>query len=416
MDQRAIFAKIGFNTIIQIAGKAISILLGFITVALLTRYLGVAGYGNFTLVFAYLSFFGIIADFGLQLTIVRELSQQKEKHHLLYGTYFGLKLILVSLSILLAVLALSFFSYSSELKTAIVIGALGVGIGSLSNFGTAIFQSNIRLDLVTLIDVFTKIVTVGLISVFVFLKLNFYYIISTVLIGNLIGFLLTMLLLKKMISFKFSYNFQIAKKIIFLSFPVGLTSLFSLAYFKLDTIMLSVLRNQTEVGIYSLSYKIFENILILWGFYMASVYPLLAKVYYQNRIKFHKIMRNSLFLALGFSFFIITIGFIFAPLLIRIFGGEEFSLSIFPFRIILFSIPLLFINNLLYHIFVIYKKNYSILLCMFFSLLLNFFLNLIFIPKGGYIAASYITVLSEVSLLIFYLLNFINLKTSIMKT
>ena len=72
--KNSILYKIGFNTLIQFIGKAVSVLLGLATVALLTRYLGLAGYGNFTLVFAYMSFFGVFADFGLQLAIVRELS------------------------------------------------------------------------------------------------------------------------------------------------------------------------------------------------------------------------------------------------------------------------------------------------------------------------------------------------------
>lgn len=415
MDNRSIFLRIGFNTLVQFGGKIISVLLSFLTVALLTRYLGTAGYGNFTLVFVYMSFFGVFADFGLQLTIVRELAQKNIDTDKIYGTYFWLKFLLVFVSTILALIVLLFFPYSQTLKIGIIVGALAVGIGGLSGYGTAIFQSNIRLDLVTLIDVITKLVTVGLIAAFVFLKLSFYHIVATVLFGNIVGFLVTIVILKKFIRFNFYYDHLLAKKIIQWSFPIGLTSFFSLAYFKLDTIMLSVMRSSAEVGIYSLAYKILENILVLWGFYMASVYPVLSG-FSDDRRRFLGLFKKSIFIAFGSSVFLIFIGFISAPTLINVFGGGGFHASILPFKILLFSVPIFFLDNLFYTLFLIKKKIAIVLYGMTLVLIVNFFLNLIFIPRNGYIAASYITILSELALLLFYLTMLFQLKIRTQKS
>ncbi len=409
MMEKTLIKKIGFNTASQIIGKILSVLLGFISVGILTRYLGASDYGDFTLVFAYLSFFGIIADFGLQLTIVRELSQNNIKASAIYGTYFWLKLSLVILSTLFALIVLLFFPYSAALKMGIIIGALGVGIGGMTGFGTAIFQSNLRLDLVTIIDVSTKIITVAFIVLFVFLKFNFYYIVSTVLIGNFTGFIITALLLKRMIKFDFNFDSSLAKKIITWSIPIGFTSFFSVVYFRLDTIMLSVMKGSYEVGIYGLSYRVFENILMFWGFYMASVYPMLAG-FKNDKKNFTDLLKKSTFAAFISSIFLIFAGLILAPLVVNIFGGAEFYPSILSFKILLFSIPFFFLDNLFYTLFLIERKIKIILFGMGLTLLINFFLNLIFIPVNGYIAASYITVLSEIILFLFYLIAIFRLK------
>lgn len=403
MNSKSLFSKIGYNTLIQIGGKIISVALGFLTVVLLTRYLGVEGYGNFTLVFAYLTFFGIIADFGLQLTIVRELSQNTLKAGRIYGTYFWLKFSLVVISTVLALVVLLFFPYSLSLKIGIMIGALAVGIGGLTGCGTAIFQANLRLDLVTFVDVIAKIVTVSFIIIFVFLKFSFYHIISTVLVGNLIGFFVTWVLVKKMIKFNFTYDPALAKKIMRWSIPIGLTSFFSVAYFRIDMIMLSIMRGSTDVGIYSLAYKILENILVLWGFYMASVYPTLSRLS-NNRKRFMELFKKSIFVALGFSALMIFVGLITAPILISVFGGVGFYASILPFKILLFSVPIFFINNLVYYLFLIEKKMTIVLYGMILALMTNFIFNFVFIPKSGYIAASYVTILSEFILMMFYLI------------
>lgn len=402
--EKNIFYKIGFNTLVQFSGKIISVILGFLTVGLLTRYLGTSGYGDFTLVFAYMSFFGVFADFGLQLAIVRELSQKSISAEKIYGTYFWIKLALIIASTALALILLIFFPYSNSLKVGIVIGALAVGIGGLSGYGTAIFQSKIRLDLVTYIDTLSRLVSVILIIIFIFIKLNFYYIVSTVLIGNFVAFLATVYLLKKDIKFDFKYDPELANKIIKWSIPIGLTSFFSLAYFKIDTIMLSIMKGSTDVGIYSLSYKILENILMLWGLYMASVYPLMAKFKGDSEQRnVLGLLKSSSLIAISLSFFIILLGFIFAPIIVNIFGGLNFGASVVPFKILLFSLPIFFINNILYNFYLVERKVKFIIMGMLFTLAINFFLNVFFISKYSYVGAAYVTIVSEIALLLFYL-------------
>lgn len=400
---KSIFYRIGFNTFIQILGKGISIILGFISVGLLTRYLGQEGFGNFTLVFAYLSLFGIIADFGLQLTMVRELAKKESLPKKIYGTYFWLKVFLVIISTLLAIICLLFLPYSRFLKIGIIVASMGVTVGVLNTYGTVIFQANLRLDLVTAVDVLTKIITTVFIVLFVFWKLSFYSILLTILIGNLAGTILIIFLIKKFITFNLALDLNLAKKLLIQSFPVGLISVLALFYFKIDTLILSIFRGAIEVGIYGLAYKIIENLLVLWGFYMATLYPLLSNLLSKRKtIEAGELWRKSLLISLGFSAAIIIIGYIFAPLVIQILGGREFGGSVIALRILLFSLPLFFVNNLFYHTFLAKNETRRPLLAISSSLIFNLILNLIFIPKWGYIAAALNTLITEGYLLSFY--------------
>ena len=403
-----IFLKIGFNTSIQILGKIISVAFGVFTVLLLTRYLGTGGYGSFTLAFTYVSFFAAFADFGLQLAMVKEVSQKNHGKKEL-GTFLLLKIGLVTLSTLLASVLLFIFPYPYETKIGILIAIIAVAISGISSFGNIIFQSRIRLDLITVIDLVTKIITVALIIFFVYLRLNYYFIVFSVLLGNLVGAVIIFILIKDTVYFL--YDFRLAKQILLVSLPIGISSFLALAYFKVDTIMLSVMKSSNEVGLYSIAYKILENLLLLWGFYMASVYPLLAMLKGNNdEKKLINIIMSSFFIAMIASIPIVLIGLIFAPLIIDIFGGKNFHEAIPSLRILLFSVPFLFINNLFYNILIIYKRNASILVGMSLSLFVNIILNLYFIPKSGFIGASYVTVASAAFLSVYYFIRTMKLR------
>ena len=68
---RAVF----WNTAVQTAGKAASTLLGLVVLAVMTRSLGPADFGAYSIVTSFLQFFAIIADFGLMLTANRMLGE-----------------------------------------------------------------------------------------------------------------------------------------------------------------------------------------------------------------------------------------------------------------------------------------------------------------------------------------------------
>jgi len=69
--------KIAVNTGWQMVGKVVGTFLGLIAIAILTRYLGRDGYGQYTTIYAFLQLFGILADFGFYIVLVKMIS---EKH------------------------------------------------------------------------------------------------------------------------------------------------------------------------------------------------------------------------------------------------------------------------------------------------------------------------------------------------
>lgn len=397
--------KLFTNTLIQSGGKIISALIGFITVYFLTRYLGVNGYGEFTLVFAYLTMFGVISDFGLHLSMIKELATFKGKKDEIIGTYFTLRFALVVFSTLLAIICLLFIPYSSEIKLAIIIASIGVNAGVISGFSNAIFQSDLRIDLITLIDLIGKIVTILCIGLFILIGRNFYFIISTVLVGNVVMLVLSILFLKEQEKLFIGFNKNIAIKLLRVSVPIGITSFFSLLYFKIDIFMLSIFTNTSEVGLYGVAYKMFENILMLWGFYMASAYPILSSKINNNK-DFNQFIRKNIKTAIGGSIIVVAFFYFLSPYFIKYLAGNSFLLSVASLKILLLSTPFFFLNNIFYHIFLLRNKMWILVRVFIVSLFLNVVLNLVVIPKYSFIGTSYTTLLTEIFIFCCYILLF----------
>jgi O-antigen/teichoic acid export membrane protein len=114
---------------------------------------------------------------------------------------------------------------------------------------------------------------------------------------------------------------------------------------------------------------------------------------------------NSYFIVIVSSFFILGVGYLISPLIINMLGGAEFKESISVLRVLLFSVPLFFLNNLFYHTLLARDKETIPLIGVGFSLIISIILNLIFIPRYSFLGTSLSVIAAQAFLAIFYIFN-----------
>ncbi len=95
--------------------------------------------------------------------------------------------------------------------------------------------------------------------------------------------------------FNFGFDFSYWKRIWHRAWPIALTSLLTLVYFKADTLILSVYRSEGEVGIYGATYKVLEIIGTFPHMFLGLVLPVLTTAYVtQNFERFKRVYQKVL--------------------------------------------------------------------------------------------------------------------------
>jgi O-antigen/teichoic acid export membrane protein len=212
------------------------------------------------------------------------------------------------------------------------------------------------------------------------------------------------LVIRKNLVIDFTFDKKLIFNLLKKSLPIGLATLLSFFYFRIDIILLSILKGSKEVGIYSLSYKVFENTLVFWAFYIGAFYPLLAK--YHNagkREAYINLFKNSIKIAVIAGAAVMFLGIIFSGFLVTLLAGKQFLESVLPLRILLISSGLFFINAVLYYFIFIKEKAGILIKGLVLSLGFNVILNLLLIPRFSYVGAGITTLLTELFLLAFYI-------------
>jgi O-antigen/teichoic acid export membrane protein len=211
----------------------------------------------------------------------------------------------------------------------------------------------------------------------------------------IISFTLIYLWSKKYISFAFKFDFIYWKKFIKESYPLGIAAIISFVYFKIDTILLSILKTSAEVGIYNVAYKVIENITFFPAMIVGLVFPIISRNIFSNKERFWEISNKTFKV-----FWIIVVPLIIGTMflsdgIVGLIGGEGFFASSAVLRIIIFSLGCIFFSNFFNIILISGNKQKKLMLIMFFGAIFNVTTNLIFIPHYSYLASACISVATE---------------------
>jgi O-antigen/teichoic acid export membrane protein len=180
--------------------------------------------------------------------------------------------------------------------------------------------------------------------------------------------------------------------------PLGITFIITTVYFKIDVPILQRFRPYNEVGAYTLAYKPFESLLFIPFSLRGVVFPLLS-VYHRRAPERVIVLSEKFFKALVLLGWPITVGvYMLAPQfnsLLQLYPASEPALQILALAIVFMFAD----NTFAATLNAIDKQNVFAFVALV-GLVVNVGVNLVVIPKYGYLGASWAVVVTEAALVI----------------
>ena len=389
--------KVFKNTVFQIAGRSLTILISLLTTAVLTRTLGVETFGDYVFITSIVLLFVGLTDFGTITIGVREASVSLEKKEKIFGSVLSLRII-ISLFIFIAFnLLIYFLPQFAGLREPSLIASFVILFLILRTTMQAVLQVFLRLDLASFLEVIASLLALLFIGSFSLLgiKINLFWLMIFWSVSALASGIAGLYYVKKLISFKLNFNKDDLFKIFKQASPLGVYLLVYAVYDRgIDSFFLKTFVNSEAVGFYGLAYKIHGNLIFGAAFLMNSLFPIISALKNdEERLKL--IFKKAFSVLFFFGLLSLFLGTLFAPLIIRIISGAKFVLSVNILRILLFATFFSFLNHLNGYLLISLNEQKKLLVFSLFSLILNLVLNTIFIPRYSFWAAAAVTVLTE---------------------
>jgi O-antigen/teichoic acid export membrane protein len=391
--------RIASNTAVQVAGKGAVLAFGAVSIAILTRYLGPDDYGRFMLAIMYMQLFGVLADAGLYMTVVREISKDPGRTQELVGNVLTLRLLLSFAVIALGAGVSLLLPYEPDQRLAILLAGGPLLFGMLTTSLVTVLQARLRMARAVVGEVAGRAFALGLTVLVVVLDLGFYAVIVAAAGGTAMAFGVTWLTTRPVTTLRFSAQPSLWRPLLVASLPLGLALGINELYFRADTLIISLYEPYDEVGLYTLAYRILEFTLALGTIFLITVFPVLSEAVAKDPPRALRTIQAStdLFIILGAP--LIAGGLVLAPHVIELAGGGEFDDAATPLRVLLAAGALSWVNGVFGFALIAKERQASALWLNASALAFNVGLNFLLIPRYGIVAAAAITVASELLIL-----------------
>ena len=373
---------------------------------LAARYLGVVEYGKLSFALTFTSFFAVSLDLGLSTLLVVDVSRKKDLAQNYVSNILGIKLILSVINILILFLIANLFSnaISADVKYLIYLFGIYTVITSFNTFFGSLFQSSQKMQLESFSRIVQSLSLFAIAIIFILLRYPTHWIVIAYISGSAIGLLsnLSILLRKRIVLltpvFKISEFINLLEK----AWPFALSIIFNIIYFKIDIVMLGIIKTEKEVGLYVAAYNVIILFYYLPQIVSLAVLPIMSRLYLTSQSKLKKAYQQLFDYHYIFGIFFALILFVYSKQIIVLLFGEGYTQSHIALRILSVAIIFKYIAYTSGAVLTSINKQKKRAFYQGATSLINITLNLFLIPSFGVVGASISTVITEIVLAIFY--------------
>ena len=178
---------------------------------------------------------------------------------------------------------------------------------------------------------------------------------------------------------------------------MGMSVAIVFIYFKIDTILLSILKTGSDVGIYNAAYKVIENITFFPGMMMGLIFPIMSRDIFHDKESFRSVSDKT------FKIFLIFRGsspggtLFLSGGIINLIGGAQFMAATNTLRILIFALAFIFFSNFFNNILIAGNFQKKLVWALAGCAIFNIVSNLFIIPIYSYDGAAVTSVLTEFS-------------------
>ncbi|MEJ7786153.1 MAG: flippase [Solirubrobacteraceae bacterium] len=393
--------KVALNTALLVGGRLAVAASGLVGTIVATRYLGIEEFGQLLTAVTFVALFGVLTDVGVWTIAAREIAKRPGDEAAILKTVSLIGLAL-SAAAFLVVVGGMFVVYGGVDRELVRLGVLVIGtqllisgpLGTSSAFMTA-HQLALPGALGGLLAGVGFLVAL---TVAVRADLGFAGIAAAYTVSAALNAAVPIVAVMRSASLRPRWNRPLATELLRSALPQGFVLAITTIYIRVDTVLLSLLGTDRDVGLYGVSYRVLEFLLLVPIFATTTVFPELARAgVHSERLR---MLVQGLFSAVVLAavpMLCIFAGF--APEIVRIAGGKDYDAAAGVLRLLVLAVAFSFPATVLFNALVATDQQRLLARAMVGVLAGNVILNLVLIGPLQARGSALALVLSEVAAL-----------------
>lgn len=383
---------------VQIVARILNLALGVVVTLILARALGSSGFGVWSSIFAITQIVASFGEFGLNEVAVNKAATEPERESSWLGALLSLRL-LISLPItLVSIVAVLLIVPSHEGRVAGVLISLllVVGVPTVLN---VVFQLRVRngisMAILTLNSVIWAAAVIGVAS----LSGGIVGFAVAFVVASTLSMILTVVLALRLVTVRLRGARELWRALLKVGIGLGLAGVLVTGYVKLDQILVLEIAGSRQAGLYGAAYRLLDQVQFIPISVMTTLFPMIAAAYAGNRARVRELLQTAgEYLAMA-SLPILAFTVVAAEPIVRLLFGPQFIAAAPAVPILAGAFVSISFGYLAGNMVAIMELQRRFALYAAIGLIVNATLNLLLIPRYGFLAAAWVTLVTEVTVM-----------------
>ena len=389
------------NTVVSLFGQAVTWASTFVLTIAYGRFLGDVQFGELYFALTFVSLIGFPIEFGFNQQLTRDIAQRPEHSRRYVSNTVFLKALCWLLLYGILVLLCWGLDYTNEQRLLVEICGLTLLSTAMTNTFASIHYAREQVIFAVVGTMLEK--ALGAIVGFILLKMGYGIVVmAIVLLGaSLTNSLWQAVWYFRCIGVHFTLERAVMRRLLRTSVPFLLYGVLGVIYYRVDTVLLSLMTNDAVVGWYGAGYRLFDTLVFLPNIIISAImYPVFSRLslhsHRQLKIALEKSLNFLLFCGLPIATAMIAA----APGIIGfLYHRADYTNSIPVLQALAPGLVFLYINTALSTTIVSMSQEKKIPIMASAALVFNLALNVVLIPLYQHIGAAIVTSLTELLLL-----------------
>ena len=393
------------NTMYLTIADIISKVLQFVVMMYAARILSKEHFGQFSFALSFSFLVAILADIGLNMLFIREVSRKKDSvgkhfvHTLAIKAVLSLVVFLLTFSFALAM------DYSIHMRLILLIVSAFTILSSITGLFYSIFRAFEMMHYDSLVKVSRMLILTFMALYVLFNDMGILaFCISFLVVEVMVVFLGFTIAYRKFLykSIRFTIDWVFLRRLLNETAPFGVAFLFGSIYFWSGTVLLSLYWGDVVVATFSTAYNLALGLLFIPTVYTNAIYPVLSRYFVSSPKDLLDLYSRSwkylLLITLPLALWL----FSFSGEIIGILYGEKYADSSMVLAGLSFFVFFKFLNFLQGIMLSAINKQKNRMKGQGIAALVNIVLNMILIPWLSIIGLIISSVLTELVLFASY--------------
>jgi O-antigen/teichoic acid export membrane protein len=390
--------RLTLDVSVQIVARIANLALGVVVTLVLVHALGSNSFGLWSTIFAITQITSSFGELGLTQIAISRAAREPDREPEWLGSLLSLRVLLAIPITLASIVAVFLLVSSHEGRVAGTLLSLVLLVGAPATLG-AVFQLRVRNHISMAILTLNSIVW-GVGVVVVALLSGGIVAFAAVFLGaSVFTTALTSVVASRIATIRLNGTRRLWRPMLRVGLGLGAAGILVTLYVKLDQILVYEIAGTHQAGLYGADYRLLDQIQFIPMSVMTTLFPLIAAAYPHKRERVCNLLQMTGEYLTMASLPILAFTIVAAQSIVTLLFGTQFAAAAPALPILAGAFVSISFGYLVGNMVVVLELQRLFLRYAAIGLLLNAVLNVLLIPRYGFVAAAWITLLTEVTVM-----------------